>query len=115
MAVVENTQTSTQNVVQTSPTPHYRVSPRYGVYLEGEKVILQIALPGVKREAIKMKALKDYFTLSAQRGDVVFSLDLDLGIDIEPEKSKAEYTEGLLRIEFDRYNPLDHAYEVKIE
>jgi len=114
MAVVEKTPTS----VETAPTneaPRYRVSPRYGVDLEGSKVILQIALPGVKRETIKMKALKDYFTLTAQRGEILYSLDLDFGLEIEPSKSKAEYSEGLLRIEFERYNPLESAFDVKIE
>jgi HSP20 family molecular chaperone IbpA len=93
----------------------YRVRPKYGTYLEDDEVILQIALPGVEKENIKMKALKDYFSLSAKRGDTQYVLDLDFGVDIEPEYTKSEYSEGLLRVEFKRYNPLEHAYTVPIQ
>ena len=62
-----------------------------------------------------MKALKDFFTLKAQRGDTMFSLDLDFGIKIEPEHTHTTYTEGLLRVEFKRYKPLEHAYIVPIQ
>lgn len=93
----------------------HRIVPRYGTYLEKDKVVLQIALPGVKKEDIQMKALKDYFSLKAQRGTTLFSLDLDFGIDIEPDQTKSQYEEGLLRVEFKRYNPLEHAYIVPIQ
>jgi HSP20 family protein len=92
----------------------YHVVPRYNWWFEEGKLILQIALPGVHKENIKMKALRDYFTLRATRDDVEYLLDLDLGIDIIPEKTKTSYVEGLLTIEFERYNPLDEAYEVPI-
>ncbi len=94
---------------------HHRVVPRYGTYLENDKVILQVVLPGISKEDIQMKALKDYFTLRAQRDDVLYSLDLDFGIEIEPEKTETKYNEGLLRVEFKRYNPLEHAYTVPIQ
>ena len=58
---------------------------------------------------------KDFFTLKAQRGDTMFTLDLDFGIKIEPEHTHTTYTEGLLRVEFKRYKPLEHAYVVPIQ
>ncbi|RLI66013.1 MAG: hypothetical protein DRO88_02965 [Promethearchaeia archaeon] len=94
----------------------YRITPKYGVYTEDDKVILQVAIPGVKKENIQMKALKDYFTLRAQRDeDTVYMLDLDFGVKIEPEKTSSSYEEGLLRLEFKRFNPLEHAYTVPIQ
>lgn len=96
--------------------PKNRITPKYGVYTEDDKVILQVSIPGVKKENIKMKALKDYFTLRAERGeDTVYMLDLDFGVKIEPEKTTSTYEEGLLRLEFKRYNPLEHAYAVPIQ
>lgn len=92
-----------------------RIVPRYGTYLENEKVILQVALPGVSKENIKMKALKDYFTLRALRDDIQYNLDLDFGVRIEPESTTSSYSEGLLKVEFKRYNPLEHAYLVPIQ
>ena len=56
-----------------------------------------------------------YFTLRAKRDDILYTLDLDLGVDIEPKETKATYEEGLLRVELKRYKPLEHAFNVKIE
>ena len=93
----------------------YRIKPRYGVWTEKDHLLIQVALPGVKKENVEMKALKDYFTLRAKRGEVMYSLDLDFGIDVEPDSTEAKYEEGLLKLKFKRYNPLEHAFEVKIE
>lgn len=112
MAVEEKT---VENVTETKEKVYrYHVVPRYNWWFEERKLILHVALPGVHKEDIKMKALRDYFTLRAPRDDIEYSLDLDLGIDIVPEKTKTSYVEGLLKIEFERYNPLDDAYEVPI-
>jgi len=96
-------------------TPLYRVAPRYGVWAEDGKWIIQVALPGVTKEKIHLKTLKDYFQLRAERDRVEYVLDLELDFQIEQEKTKAEYKEGLLRVEITEFNPLDHAVEVKIE
>jgi HSP20 family protein len=93
----------------------HRIAPRYGVWNEKDSIILQVALPGTKKEAIKMKALKDFITIRAQRGEIEYALDLEFGVRIEPEKTKSTYEEGLLRIELQRYKPLDHAFNVPIE
>jgi HSP20 family molecular chaperone IbpA len=111
---------STENQEMEQPEQReqrkYRITPKYGVYTEDDKVVVQIALPGVKKADIQMKALKDYFTLRANRGeDTVYMLDLDFGVKIEPDKTKSTYEEGLLRLEFTRYKPLDHAYVVPIQ
>ncbi|MHA1672175.1 MAG: Hsp20/alpha crystallin family protein [Promethearchaeota archaeon] len=109
---------SAETATQTdeSVRKRYRITPKYGVYTEDDKVILQVAIPGVQKEAIQMKALKDFFTLRAIRGeDSIYVLDLDFGVKIEPEKTTSTYEEGLLRLEFLRYKPLDHAYVVPIQ
>jgi len=98
----------------TSSRPKYRITPRYGVWTEGNKILVQVALPGVHKDKISMKALKDYFTLTAPREDVLYRLDLDFGVDIEPEKTTSKYEDGLLRLEFTRYNPIEHAFTVPI-
>lgn len=110
------TEQKQETEVKEEKRPKYRITPKYGVYTEDDKVILQVAIPGVKKENIKMKALKDYFTLRAERDeDTVYMLDLDFGVKIEPEKTTSSYEEGLLRLEFKRFNPLEHAYTVTIQ
>jgi len=109
MALIE------KSVEKPTTQPKYKIIPKYGVYTEEQKIKLQVALPGVKKDAISMKALEDYFILRAPRDDIEYALDLDFGYNIEPEKTVSNYYEGLLTVEFKLYNPLEHAYEVKIE
>lgn len=94
---------------------HYHVTPRYSAWTDDDKVILRVALPGVKKDNIEMKALPDLFMLRASRDDILYVLDLELNNSIVPEKTKVEYNEGLLRVEMLRENPLDKAYLVSIK
>lgn len=110
------TKTVTQNEsVSTDQTPRYVIIPRYGISYENEKYILRVALPGVTKSDIEMKVLEDFFTLRATRNNIIYRLDLDLNFQVEAEKVKAEYKEGLLRIEFTPYDPMEHAFKVPIE
>jgi len=111
MAIVQSPEKS-KDVQEVRDQPKYKVTPRYGAWLHDDKFVLEIALPGVAKEAIKMKAMEDYFTLRAERENIVYTLDLDLNFRIEPTKVTNEYTEGLLRVEFERFNPLEKAFTV---
>jgi HSP20 family molecular chaperone IbpA len=97
----------------------YQVTPRYGYHFaeDGKSFVVEVALPGVNRDTIKIKALHDYFTLSAQRGEVGYKLSLDFESDFEVDatKVKANYHEGLLRVELPIIDPMSQAVEVKIE
>lgn len=93
----------------------YQVRPKYGAWIEDEnRLVIEIVLPGVKKENIEIKSLKDYFTLRATRDKTQYALDLELNMDIVPEKTKAHYEEGLLRVELTRFNPLETAFTVPI-
>jgi len=94
--------------------PKYQVRPKYGAWMEKDRLILEIVLPGVKKDQIQMKTLKDYFILKADRENLQYSLDLELNMEIIPEKTKASYQEGLLHIEMPRFNPLEQAFIVPI-
>ena len=92
-----------------------QVRPKYGAWTEGkEKLIIEVVLPGVKKENIHVKALKDYFMLRGMRDNIVYTLNLELNMEIEPDKIVAKYEEGLLRVELKRHNPLDDAFIVPI-
>lgn len=95
--------------------PRYFVVPRYGWYFDEKAFIIEIALPGVSRDTIKIKALHDYFTLTAQREEIGYKLALEMGFEIDPAKIKATYHEGLLKVELPIVDPMSRAVEVKID
>ncbi|QEE14416.1 Hsp20/alpha crystallin family protein [Promethearchaeum syntrophicum] len=106
---------NSNNEENDSKRSYSRIKPRYGAWTNDNKMILQIALPGVNKDKLSMKAIEDYFTLRAYRDDIEYILDLDLGVKIEPEKTEVRYEEGLLTLEFQRYRPLEHAFNVPIQ
>lgn len=108
-----------KELVEKKPTslskPSFEVRPKYGAWTEGkDRLILEVVLPGVDKKNISVKALKDHISLKANRDEIQYILELDLNIDIVPEETKVNYDEGLLHIEFKRFNPLDKAYIVPI-
>ncbi len=108
------TKSEKKQTEETTNDPSYKVTPRYGVWSKDGIITVQIAIPGVKKENIEMRVLPNYFTLRAPRGEVMYALDLELN-KVEPDISKAKYEEGLLKVELKQYNPLEHAYDVRIE
>lgn len=95
-------------------SPRYRVTPTYSAWLVGNEFVIQVAIPGVERENIKMKALRDLFYLRAERDNIEYALDVNLNFEIDPNQVTAKYVEGLLRVVFERLNPLDEAFDVPI-
>jgi len=115
MAIV---QTPSREMKEQQPhieTPKYRVTPNYTAWIGDNNFILQVTLPGVSSKSIKMKALKDFFMLQAERDNIVYALELDLNFEVDPKKTKAHYQEGLLRVEFELMDPLANAYSVPIK
>lgn len=110
MAIVQSP--DSKEIEESKEKPKYKVTPRYSAWLKEGKFHLEIALPGVKKDAIKIKALEDYFTLRADRENITYALDLDLSFKIEPDKVSSKYGEGLLKVEFERFDPLKHAHAV---
>ena len=116
MALAEKKENQTPIVEEEEKPRHrYRVRPKYNAWTEDKNIIIRVALPGVKKENIEMKTLKNRFILQAERDQILYSLELNLHSEIVPEKAKAEYTEGLLTVTLIRYNPLDDAFDVPIQ
>jgi len=111
MAIVQSPETD-KKMEEIKEVPKYKVTPNYGAWLDEDKFVLEVALPGVAKEKVQMKALEDYFSLRADRDNIIYTLDLDLNFKIEPGKVTTKYAEGLLHVEFERYNPLQHAFTV---
>jgi HSP20 family molecular chaperone IbpA len=101
--------------VKTDVKPKYWAIPEYSAWVNADQIKLEVELPGVRKETISLKTERNSLVLRARRNDIQYELDLDFIEDIEPEKTKAKYEEGLLTIELKRYNPMEHAVDIKIE
>jgi len=115
MAMVQSPPQDMSKQQKLGEMPKYRVTPNYSAWIGDNSFVLQVALPGVARESIKMKALQDFFMLQAERDNIVYALELDLNFEVDPKKVKATYSEGLLRAEFELLDPLASAYKVPIK
>lgn len=118
MAVVEKKEEELDEVKEKEEktAPRYRVYPDIRKFVDyGEqKVEIEIALPGVKKEDISIKALPTWFHLSATRDDgIEYTANTGFGTEIEPEKTTADYNNGLLEIHAYIRNPLDKAKKIK--
>jgi HSP20 family protein len=111
-------QTDVKQTTETPKTeePEYYYEPEYTTWMEDEKTFkIEVELPGVRKENIKIKAIRDSFELTATRGAIGYELNLEFGFEFDPAKVHSHYEEGLLTITFTMVDPMDSAVDVKIE
>jgi len=118
MAIVNQQQKTDIKVSGGDDAIVYRIYPeiyRHINYVQ-KMVQVEVVLPGVKKEDILLKTLPEWFHLSAKRpaDGMEFSADYNYGVEIVPEKTTAEYFNGLLKIRAVISDPLEKAKEVKL-
>lgn len=90
------------------------VSPPVDIYEEGDDLVIKAELPGINKEDMEVKISDDYLTISGEkkkeekvekkdyyryeRSYGSFSRTLRLPIDVQTDKAKAKFEEGVLEI-----------------
>jgi len=117
MAMVEKEKVSMEEGTSKN-APVYKIYPdiyRHVDY-QDKSVQIEVSLPGVRKTDIIVKALPTWFHLSAMRPgeNVEYTANVNFGVEIAPEETTAEYSNGLLKIRAKISDPLDHAKEVSL-
>lgn len=78
------------------------------------KLCIDISLPGVKKDNIDLKMLKNNLFLTAPRDDINNVSSLSMCCDVVPEKTDAKYENGLLKIIAPFKDVMEGAIKVKV-
>ena len=78
------------------------------------KLNLEIALPGVKKESIKLKINEERFDLIAPREDFDYVTSSAFCCPVNASGVQASYEDSLLKISVPFKDPMDNAVDVPI-
>ena len=81
---------------------------------ERSELHLEISIPGVKREEIRLKMHEDSFNLTAPREDFDYVTTAAFCCPVKVSEAKASYQDGLLRIEVPFKAVMEDIVEVPI-
>jgi HSP20 family protein len=78
------------------------------------KLHLEISVPGVNKEQIKLKMHEDSFNLIAPRDDFDYATTMAFCCPVNATQAKATYKDGLLKIEVPFKNAMEGSVDVQI-
>ncbi|MFX1477929.1 MAG: Hsp20/alpha crystallin family protein [Promethearchaeota archaeon] len=82
---------------------------------ESEFYKIEIQLPGVEKDTIKLKMHDDSFFIKGETEDTIYIGSYSMCCPVKPEEAKATYKEGLLKIEVPFKESEYHSVDVKID
>ena len=81
---------------------------------DNNKLHVEIAMPGVKKEDITLKLTDESFYLNAVRDDIEYVTTQAFCCPMNAKAAEAKYENGLLRLEVPFRDPMENAFEVPI-
>ena len=102
--------------VRTMAEESIKVSPNVITYTNEDdtKLIIEIAIPGVRKESIDLRMQDDSFIINAPRNEVEFTAAHTLCCPVNSSEAKAKYDNGLLVIEAPYKNVFENAVRIKV-
>jgi HSP20 family protein len=76
---------------------------------------IEIKLTGAEKGTIKLRMHEDSFFIKAESDNYIYLGSYAVCCEINPNKAKAAYNNGLLKIDVPFKDPMEGALEIKIE
>jgi HSP20 family molecular chaperone IbpA len=94
-----------------------KLAPNTVAYADegAKKLVVEFAIPGAPTNTIDLKILPDSVHLTAPARDIVYVSSMALAWPVKPDKTEANYEDGLLRIEVPFKDPMEDAIKVAIK
>lgn len=93
------------------------ISPNICGYVDDEHLNyhIEVQLPGVDKESIKLKMHEDSFFLKGETENTVYVGSYTICCPVKPEAAKATYKNGLLKVDVPFKDPMEDAVDVSIQ
>jgi HSP20 family molecular chaperone IbpA len=94
-----------------------RISPVISAYPDDnyENLQIEVILPGVEKENISFKIDENSFYVAANKEGVTYLDSYSIACPVDPEKTTAKYSNGVLKVTVPYQQPLEKLVDVKIE
>ncbi len=94
-----------------------KVAPEVCSYVDDDhtRLTIEVSLPGVKRENIRLKMHEDSLSLSAPREDLEYVTTLAFCCPVKHQQAEATYQDGLLRIEVPFKDLMEDAVTIPVK